>query len=104
MDRTTEAETAITKLNIYEQDYYRHIVANNIKQLTMNKLNDRMSKEEWNTIKHIKESIVANGLIITKAYKGKTVVIIELQKYQQYIQEFINEKLHTIITGSHKAL
>jgi hypothetical protein len=57
-----EAETAITKLNIYEQDYYRHIVANNIKQLTMNKLNDRMSKEEWNTIKYIKENSSNYGI------------------------------------------
>jgi hypothetical protein len=51
-------------------------------------IENRISKEEWNTVKDIKE----NGLIITNADKGETLVIMELQKCQQYIQESINEK------------
>jgi hypothetical protein len=43
------------------------------------------SKDEWNTVKDVKEKIIASSLIITKSDKGKTVVILQLQKYQQYI-------------------
>jgi hypothetical protein len=52
------------------------------------RIENRISKEEWNTAKDIKE----NGLIIMKADKGETLVIMELRKCQQYIQEVINEK------------
>jgi hypothetical protein len=43
------------------------------------------SKEEWNIMKKIKEKIETKNLIITKADKGKTTVILEQQKYKQYM-------------------
>lgn len=38
----------------------RHIAAKSLTQLTKNKRNDRKSKEEWNTMKAIKDKINTN--------------------------------------------
>jgi hypothetical protein len=93
-----EAETAISKLNILEQDHYRYLVANNIKHLiTRKQRNNTMNKEEWNIIRNIKEKIEEHNLIITRADKGKTIVIMEQQEYIQHIQEFINENNYTLM-------
>jgi hypothetical protein len=41
-------------------------------------------------LKSIKDKISTNKLITREADKGKTIVIMEVHKYKQYIQEFIN--------------
>lgn len=48
-------------------------------------------------MKKIKERIETNNLIITKAGKGKAIVILEQQKFKKYIQEFIRENNYTIL-------
>jgi hypothetical protein len=43
-----EAETAISKLDIREQNYYRHAVARKIKGISWNyKVTNKKKKEEW---------------------------------------------------------
>jgi len=92
-----EAETAISKLNILEQDHYRHLVANNIKNLiTREQRPNTLYKEEWNTIKNIKNKIKEHNLIITKADKGKSIIIMEQHEYTQHIEEFIKENNYTL--------
>jgi ABC-type multidrug transport system ATPase subunit len=47
----------------------------------------------------MKETLVNNDLIITKADKGKTVVIMEqnTRKYEQFIQEFLIDNKYTTL-------
>jgi hypothetical protein len=93
-----EAETAISKLNILEQDHYRHLVANNIKTLiTREQRPNTLYKEEWNIIRNIKNKIKEHDLIITKADKGKTIIIMEQHEYKQHIEEFIKENNYTLL-------
>jgi hypothetical protein len=52
-----EAETAIIKLDITEQNYYRHVVAKQIKDIHVNKINhnNHNSKREWKLAMNIKK-------------------------------------------------
>jgi hypothetical protein len=93
-----EAETEISKLNILEQDHYRHLVANNIKNLIIREQRlNTLYKEEWNIIKNIKDKIKEHNLIIMKADKGKSIIIMEQHEYTQYIEEFIKENNYTLL-------
>jgi len=81
-----EAERAISQLPISEQQYMRYQVANNIKHLykqyDKNKLyNIILNKKEKRILNHIKEKLIGNNVVISKADKGNSVVII----YQKYI-------------------
>jgi dihydroorotate dehydrogenase len=67
-----EAETAISKISATEQQYYRYRVAKTIKRVNQkDSTNSIRSKIEWKLNK-----LMENELIITKADKGKTIVII----------------------------
>jgi hypothetical protein len=48
-----------------------------------------MSKEEWKQIMNIKNKIGTNKLIITRADKGKTLVILTHEEYKHKIENFI---------------
>jgi hypothetical protein len=89
-----EAQTAISHLHISKQDHVRHLVANNLKHLKrsdMNKENrNNKYKTEWNIVENIKQKLESNNLIVTQAHKGKTIVILRKQIYEQYIQGFLN--------------
>jgi hypothetical protein len=72
-----EAETAITNLDINKQNYYRHAVTKKIKDISKNhKINNKKTKEEWKQIMNIKNKIDTNRQIITRADKGKALVIL----------------------------
>jgi hypothetical protein len=87
-----EAETAITNLDINEQNYYRHAVAKKIKDISKNnKINNKKTKEEWKQIMNIKNKIDTNRPIITRADKGKTLVILTKEEYNHKIQNFIQD-------------
>jgi hypothetical protein len=45
----------------------------------------------------MKEKIMNNDLIITKADKGKTIVIMEQNKYEKFIQEFLIDNKYTTL-------
>jgi hypothetical protein len=73
-----EAETAISNLDITEQQYYRHTVVKAITRITQenkNNINNKKNKKEWELIIDIKNKVSTNKLTITKAGKGKTIVI-----------------------------
>jgi hypothetical protein len=78
----------------------RHLVANNIKHLIKSdkiNRNNKLAKNEWNIL-NIKQKVENNNLIITQADKGKTIVIMQKQHYEQYILGFLNQTQFTPIT------
>jgi hypothetical protein len=94
-----EADTAINTLPEKDQGYLRQLVANNIKLLINKQKTNKDQRttthtkrlhQEWNILKNIKHKIEQNQLVITKADKGNTLVIIHKDEYHNKIQEFIN--------------
>jgi hypothetical protein len=76
-----EAETAILKLPIPEQDHMRHQVAHNIKLLykqqhSRNGFNTQQAVQEHRTVNNIKKKLTENKAVVLKADKGNSVVII----------------------------
>jgi hypothetical protein len=69
-------------------------VANSLKHLIRSDLSkenrNNKYKTEWNVIRNIKQKVESNNLIVTQADKGKTIVILQKQMYDQYIQDFLN--------------
>jgi hypothetical protein len=58
-----KAETTINKLEIIEQNYYRHVVAKKIKSIYRNNKNiNRKNNEEWELIMNIKYKTQKNKL------------------------------------------
>jgi hypothetical protein len=99
-----EAETAITILDINKQNYYRHAVAKKIKDISKNnKINNKKSKEEWKQIMNIKTKLIRTD-IVTRAGKGKTLVILTKEEYNHKIQNFIpdNHLIKMNINPTHK--
>ena len=87
-----EAETAISRLHITEQNYYRHAVAKKIKDINRNNnTNNKKNKYEWKQIMNIKNKISENKLTITKADKGKTLVILTQDEYKHKVKSFIQD-------------
>ena len=90
-----EAETAITKLPVMEQDYIRFQVAHNIKllykQCNENKsYNTKHANIERHTLNSIKRKLSSNNAIVLKADKVNTVVITYLDDYHLKVHEFIS--------------
>jgi hypothetical protein len=50
-----------------------------------------MNNDEWKLIMHIKNKIQKNKLIITKAGKGKTLVILTQEEYKHKIKNVIQD-------------
>jgi hypothetical protein len=99
-----EADTAIFQLPAKDQGYMRQLIANNIKKITNkhNSLKERRHTNhtkrehlEWNTIKNLKQKINQNQLIVTKADKGNTLVILHRDDYNNKIEEFITKNNFT---------
>jgi hypothetical protein len=85
-----EAETAISNLDVTEQNYYRYAVAGNIKNISRkDNITNKRNKEEWKLITNIKNEMIINRITITKADKGNTLVIATQEEYKQ------NKQLYT---------
>jgi hypothetical protein len=71
------------------QNYYRHAVAININKLikNQNSYNKIKHRREWNTIKKIKQKLNGNSLMISKADKGKSIVILPIDTYKTKIHD-----------------
>jgi hypothetical protein len=94
-----EAETAISYAEAHEQNYLRYAVSRALTQLVNKNIhNNRIAKQEWNTMKEIKQKITNNKLIITQADKGKSVVIIHEHEYNNIVHDFINTNQFTELT------
>jgi hypothetical protein len=102
-----EADTAISKLDIRDQPYMLQITANNIQKL-INKQNkkkdsrrtfrENLTALEQKLIINVKYKIKQHQLIVTKADKGKTLVIINQEDYDRNVNEFISNNNFTKLT------
>jgi hypothetical protein len=81
-----EAETAINNLEITEQNYYRHVVSRKIKDIYRN---DKERKRIETNNEHKKQN--SKEQTITKADKGKTLVILKQEEYKHKINNFIHD-------------
>jgi hypothetical protein len=99
-----QAEEGVSYLPKKDQPYFRQTVANNLKKLinkheTQTKSHSlqkgQHSIREWKTMKSIKHKIDINSLIVTKADKGNTTVIIKKEEYNNKIEEFITQNQFT---------
>jgi hypothetical protein len=107
-DLALEAETAIQKLPTSDPDTYRHLVAERINTLKQN--NNTYSKQnnaqqEAKILKSIQSKLRNNNAIITRADKGKSIVILPSQQYNLKLQDFIQNNnfktTHTDPTNTH---
>jgi hypothetical protein len=90
-----EAETAISKLDITEQQHYRHTVTETIKKISQeDNMNNIRGKTER---KLIRNKLVENELTITKVDKGKTIVILSAENYAQKVNNFVQENQFTLL-------
>jgi hypothetical protein len=84
-----EAETAIGRLEPSEQCTIRYLVAKNLEKLIRaknNRIQKLWAKQETTTIiGNLRKKITDNKLILTKADKGKTIVILHQQEYNQKV-------------------
>jgi hypothetical protein len=63
-----------------------------IREINRNiKTNNKKNKEEWKQIMNIKNKISKNKLAITKADKGKTLVILTQDEYKHEVKSFIKD-------------
>jgi hypothetical protein len=94
-----EADTAISKMNIRDQPYIRQLVANNIKKLInkqrMKKGSRQTHKEKIEAREHRLKKEEQNQLIVTKADKGNTLVILHKEDYNNKVEELITNNYYT---------
>jgi hypothetical protein len=85
-----EADAAVNLLPDKNQGYLRQAVANNIQKLVnkQNTLKDQCTTihikrnyHKWNTLKNIKQKLNHNQLLVTKADKSNTLIIIHKDDY-----------------------
>jgi hypothetical protein len=96
-----EAETAITQLPMAERDYVRFQVAHNIKQLYKQyngNLDHNMihMKRERHILNNIKDKLMTNTAIISKADKENSIVVTYLDEYHKKIFDFISSNSFSI--------
>jgi hypothetical protein len=61
--------------------------------------NNTRNKMEWKLIRNIRNKLAENELIITKANKGKTIVILTMEDYTQKVNNFIQENQFVLINN-----
>jgi hypothetical protein len=81
-----EADSATSLADPLQQNYLKHLVAKHIQKLqqkySTQNYNNKKTQQEWNVLKGIKQKISNNNLVVTRADKGKTVVITEADEYK----------------------
>jgi hypothetical protein len=97
-----QADTEIKQLPLKEQAYMWQLVAYNIQKLTnkqklQNEKNKRAyAKEGWHVIKSIQQKAENNQLIITKADKGNSLIIMYKDVYNRKLPmllEYLSTKM-----------
>jgi hypothetical protein len=89
-----EADTAINLIAPHEQAYIRQTIANKLKILMNNERQTQSTKQESvekKLIRKIRSKLKQNNLIVTKADKGNTLVIMQQNDYHQKVDEFITQ-------------
>jgi len=91
-----ETECAIKLLDEKLQNPFRIMAAKKLKQLHNTKHQNATHKRQWYVLKQINLKLTNNAMI-TKADKGKTVIIIHTQDYNNKVQTFLSDNnSHTI--------
>ena len=89
-----EADTAITYLPYFEQEYIRNLTAYNIDRLYKKyqdkDYNQNNHLKEYRTLNNIKKKLQKGKATLLKADKGNTIVIWYREDYNNKIQEFIH--------------
>lgn len=94
-DLIMDTECAIKQLDIKEQNIYRHLASKKLKQLQNTSKSNTLHKRQFYNLKQIRTKLTQNNLIITKADKGKTIVIMHKDSYTQKIEDFLKENHFT---------
>ena len=90
-----EAETAITQLPTNERDVYRKLVADRIDRLQRQNPSHE-THPEAKLINSIRKKLKENDAMITRADKGKSIVILRTHQYEIKLQEFLDDnEFHT---------
>lgn len=97
----TEVESAVQHLPTNEQQIIKHEATDKIQQCVKKQREKQHTQNHNNnnttSLKKIKEKIKDNNLIISKADKGNTVVIMNKTDYITKTEEFINNNNVTIL-------
>ena len=97
-----ETETAITQLPVQEQDYIRILAAHSLRKLhkqqsDRKQCNSNQATREHRILNQIKEKLISNEAIVSKADKGNSVVIMYMKDYYNKVQDFIDKNNFTVI-------
>jgi hypothetical protein len=90
----TETEAAISRLRVQDQEGFRYLAERNIDKVIKKKeTKDGDMKSEYVILNSVKLKLSDNNLIVTRADKGKSVVIINKEELQKKITDFclVNE-------------
>jgi hypothetical protein len=84
-----EAENAITLLATHEQDLIRHQIHHNLKILYKQRIKPQQKNiNEYRTINRIKEKLEKGKAMISKADKGKSIIILYVEDYNKKVGTF----------------
>jgi molybdopterin-guanine dinucleotide biosynthesis protein len=89
---TVETEVAIRQLDPKLQNTYRHLAAKQIKYILATNRYTVFHKRQQHKMNQIKKILENNNLTIVKADKSKAIVIINKDKLNDKVNNFIKEK------------
>jgi hypothetical protein len=104
-----EVDAAINLLNPHEQAYMRQAVMKNLQKL----INKETQTEKRNThaartantekklIQNLQDKLEQNNLILTKADKGNTVIVVQKDVYHNKINDFISQHKFTKVRNNY---
>ena len=90
-----DTENAIRQLNENEHNIYRFLAHNKIKQIQNTTSTNTLHKRQKYVMRKIRNKLQQNNLIITKADKGKTIVIINKNTFIQKTEGFLKDNQFT---------
>jgi hypothetical protein len=90
-----DTENAIRQLHENEQNIYRHLASTKIKQIKNTTTTNILHKRQYYIMKQISKKLQPNNLTITKADKGKTIVIINKDCLIKKTEKFLKDNNFT---------
>ena len=85
-------EQAIRLLDDSLKHTFRIAAAKKLRQISSNNTGNLLHKRQTHILNSIKQKIHNNNAMITRADKGKTIVIIHTQDYNGKVYSFLTEK------------
>jgi hypothetical protein len=90
-DLIIDTDNAIKQLDRIVQNIYRFLACKKIKQIQNSNIINTVHKRQSYVIKQIRTKLIQNILIITKADKGKTIVIMNKETYTRKVCDFLRD-------------